>query len=195
MNLMRDVQHPILFQLLAQDLERLFSVQSLADQLSRLADYMLAHTLECTWQQVRSTYAQAPKEASFAVISYGKLGGKELGYASDLDLVFLYDDPREDAPEIYAKLGRRMASWLSTMTSSGRLYDIDLRLRPDGDAGMLAVSLEAFTQYQLKHAWPWEHQAITRARFSAGDKQLGQDFENVRRQVLLLARDREKLRR
>ncbi|HCN71611.1 MAG TPA: bifunctional glutamine synthetase adenylyltransferase/deadenyltransferase, partial [Pusillimonas sp.] len=98
------------------------------------------------------------------------------GYASDLDLVFLYDDEREDAAETYAKLGRRMASWLSTMTSSGRLYEIDLRLRPDGDAGVLAVSVDAFEQYQLTHAWPWEHQAITRARFAAGDPVVGERF-------------------
>ena len=96
------------------------------------------------------------------MIAYGKLGGKELGYASDLDLVFLFDDPRDDAAEVYAKLGRRMTSWLSTMTSSGRLYEIDLRLRPDGDAGLLAVSVEAFEQYQRKHAWSWEHQADPR---------------------------------
>jgi glutamate-ammonia-ligase adenylyltransferase len=129
---------------------------------------------------------QPPK---FAVIAYGKLGGKELGYASDLDLVFIYDDPRDDAVEIYARLGRRMSSWLSTMTSSGRLYEIDLRLRPDGEAGLLAVSLDAFCQYQTRHAWAWEHQAITRARFAAGDAGIGARFEEIRNQVLLLPRE------
>src|SRR5690606_8672890 len=124
----------------------------------------------------------------------GKLGGKEIGYASDLDLVFLYQDPTDEASELYAKLGRRTASWLSTMTSSGRLYEIDLRLRPDGDAGLLAVSLEAFDQYQVNHAWAWEHQAITRARFVAGDPAIGDRFEEIRRQVLLLPRDPDKLR-
>lgn len=197
MNLMRDMQRQITFQLLAQDLAGVLTVEHLADRLSELADMMLEETIYRVWPliQPRDTLRTEPlPPPRFAVISYGKLGGKELGYASDLDLVFLYDDPRQDAPEIYAKLGRRMASWLSTMTSSGRLYEIDLRLRPDGDAGMLAVSLEAFTQYQLKHAWPWEHQAITRARFSAGDKQLSQSFEAVRRKVLLLPRDPEKLK-
>jgi glutamate-ammonia-ligase adenylyltransferase len=96
--------------------------------------------------------------------------------------------------EIYARLGRRMTSWLSTMTSSGRLYDIDLRLRPDGDAGLLAVSLEAFTRYQMEQAWAWEHQAITRARFVAGDAELGARFESLRRRILLLARDPEQLK-
>ncbi|MEO6959322.1 MAG: bifunctional glutamine synthetase adenylyltransferase/deadenyltransferase, partial [Burkholderiaceae bacterium] len=130
----------------------------------------------------------------FAAIAYGKLGGKELGYASDLDLVFIYDDPRDDAVEIYARLGRRISSWLSTMTSSGRLYEIDLRLRPDGQAGLLAVSLDAFAQYQTEHAWVWEHQAITRARFAAGDTEIGARFEEIRHRVLLLPRDPDVLK-
>ncbi len=123
-----------------------------------------------------------------AIIAYGRLGGKELGYSSDLDLVYLYGDAREDATELYTKLGRRMTSWLSTMTSSGRLYEVDLRLRPDGDAGLLAVSVEAFKAYQLSKAWPWEHQAITRARFAAGDASVGQRFEEIRQEVLTLER-------
>jgi glutamate-ammonia-ligase adenylyltransferase len=191
MNLMRDVQRQVSFQLLAQDLEGVLSVEKLADQLSALADMLLTETLARVWPLVQAkgqTLADlAPPK--FAIIAYGKLGGKEIGYASDLDLVFLYDDPRDDAIEIYAKLGRRMTSWLSTMTSSGRLYEIDLRLRPDGDAGLLAVSLEAFAQYQTQHAWAWEHQAITRARHVAGDPVLGARFEAIRRQVLLLPRD------
>ena len=156
MNLMRDVQRQASFQLLAQDLEGELTVEKLADQLSALADLLLAETIRRAWPLVNRLPGAEPR---FAVIAYGKLGGKELGYASDLDLVFLFDDPRDDAAEVYAKLGRRMTSWLSTMTSSGRLYEIDLRLRPDGDAGLLAVSVEAFEQYQRKHAWSWEHQA------------------------------------
>src|SRR5690606_35095506 len=93
------------------------------------------------------------------------------------------------------KLSRRVASWLSTLTSSGRLYEIDLRLRPDGDAGLLAVPMDAFAQYQVQHAWPWEHQAITRARYVAGDPAIGARFEEVRRDVLLLERDPEELRK
>jgi glutamate-ammonia-ligase adenylyltransferase len=196
MNLMRDMQRQVSFQLLAQDLEGVLSVERLADQLSALADVLLAETLDRVWPLVQPK-GQPPgdlRPARFAIIAYGKLGGKEIGYASDLDLVFLYDDDREDAMEIYARLGRRMTSWLSTMTSSGRLYDIDLRLRPDGDAGLLAVSLEAFTRYQMEQAWAWEHQAITRARFVAGDAELGARFESLRRRILLLARDPEQLK-
>lgn len=190
MNLMRDTQRQLSFQLLAQDLEGALSVESLGDQLSALADMLLHETLNRVWPLV----AKPDRNGSLppmrlAIIAYGRLGGKELGYSSDLDLVYLYDDTREDATELYAKLGRRMTSWLSTMTSSGRLYEIDLRLRPDGDAGLLAVSVEAFQTYQLQKAWPWEHQAITRARFAAGDPSVGQRFENIREAVLTLERE------
>ncbi|MFA7436929.1 bifunctional [glutamate--ammonia ligase]-adenylyl-L-tyrosine phosphorylase/[glutamate--ammonia-ligase] adenylyltransferase [Castellaniella sp.] len=195
MNLMRDVQHQITFQLLAQDLENLLSVETLADHLSALADLMLAEAIRRVWPQVLPKTLRAhPPAAHFSIIAYGKLGGKEIGYASDLDLVFLYDDPDHEASERYTKLGRRVASWLSTLTSSGRLYDIDLRLRPDGDAGLLAVPIDAFHRYQLEQAWPWEHQALTRARFVAGDAAIGARFEAIRRQILLLPRDPDALR-
>ncbi|CAB5517005.1 Bifunctional glutamine synthetase adenylyltransferase/adenylyl-removing enzyme [Achromobacter anxifer] len=191
MNLMRDVQRQASFQLLAQDLEGELTVEKLADQLSALADLLLTETIRRAWPLVNKAEGAEPR---FAVIAYGKLGGKELGYASDLDLVFLFDDPREDAAEVYAKLGRRMTSWLSTMTSSGRLYEVDLRLRPDGDAGLLAVSVEAFEQYQHKHAWAWEHQALTRARHASGDASVGARFEKIREDILVLPRDAAKLR-
>ncbi|MYN11903.1 bifunctional [glutamate--ammonia ligase]-adenylyl-L-tyrosine phosphorylase/[glutamate--ammonia-ligase] adenylyltransferase [Pusillimonas sp. TS35] len=198
MNLMRDFQHQISFQLLAQDLEGVLTVERLADQLSALADMLLSETIHRVWPliQPRGHHGGATlAPPHFAIIAYGKLGGKEIGYASDLDLVFLYQDPNSDeAGELYAKLGRRTSSWLSTMTSSGRLYEIDLRLRPDGDAGLLAVSLDAFEQYQLHHAWPWEHQAITRARYVAGDPAIGERFERIRREILLRPRDPDTLR-
>ena len=108
---------------------------------------------------------------------YGKLGGKELGYASDLDLVFLYDDPAPEAPENYARLAQRVNIWLTTLTSAGVLYETDLRLRPDGAGGLLVSPLESFREYQARHAWPWEHQALTRARFVAGD---ARDRDGVR---------------
>lgn len=195
MNLMRDFQHQISFQLLAQDLEGRLTVEALADRLSELADLLLAETIRRAWPLIHPrTDPHTLPPPRFAVIAYGKLGGKEIGYASDLDLVFLYDDPDVEAVERYVKLGRRMVSWLSTMTSSGRLYEIDLRLRPDGDAGLLAVSFDGFARYQREHAWIWEHQALTRARFCAGDADLGARFEDVRREILLRQRDPEQLR-
>lgn len=199
MNVMRDVQRQVSFQLLAQDLEGELTVEKLADQLSALADALLQESLRRVWPLVRPKQIQAndPLYAmpKFAVIAYGKLGGKELGYASDLDLVLLFDDPGDYALEVYAKLGRRLSTWLSSMTSSGRLYETDLRLRPDGDAGLLAVSVDTFEKYQREHAWVWEHQALTRARFSAGDPDIGKTFERIRRDILLIEREPEKLRR
>lgn len=194
MNLMRDIQHQVSFQLLAQDLEGRLSVEALADHLSALADLLLEETIRRAWPLVQPSGASDTAAPRFAIIAYGKLGGKEIGYASDLDLVFLYDDPDDEAVERYVKLGRRMVSWLSTMTSSGRLYEIDLRLRPDGDAGLIAVSMEGFERYQREHAWIWEHQAITRARFCAGDPDLGERFERIRKEILLRERESESLR-
>ncbi len=191
MDVMRDVQRQWVFHLLAQDLEGQLTVERLGDHLSMLADIMLEETIKRVWRQVSRDDGKTP--ARFAIIAYGKHGGKELGYASDLDLVFLYEDSREDAGEIYARLGQRILSWLGSMTASGRLYEVDLRLRPDGQAGLMVIPTEAFERYQKEHAWPWEHQAITRARFVAGDTQVGKRFEQIRREVLLMPRDAAKL--
>jgi glutamate-ammonia-ligase adenylyltransferase len=130
----------------------------------------------------------------FAIVGYGKLGGKELGYASDLDLVFLFDvdqdDPDGDAQEMrYTRLGQRLNSWLTTTTAAGPLYETDLRLRPDGAKGLLVTSLRSFQKYQRDHAWVWEHQALTRARFVAGHADVGAAFETERETILRLSRD------
>ncbi|VVC84305.1 hypothetical protein [Sideroxydans sp. CL21] len=122
-------------------------------------------------------------------------GGRELGYASDLDLVFLYDDEHPDAGEIYARLAQRINTMLSSYTSSGRLYEVDLRLRPNGESGLLVSSITAFEEYQLQHAWVWEHQALTRARFCAGNEAVGAQFERVRIEILRRPRDISALRR
>jgi glutamate-ammonia-ligase adenylyltransferase len=133
-------------------------------------------------------------EPRFAVIGYGKLGGKELGYASDLDIIFLHDDPHEQAQENYARLAQRLNHWLTGRTGAGFLFETDLRLRPDGASGLMVSSIEAFRRYQRESAWVWEHQALTRARFCAGDATVGAAFETERRAVLQLRRDEPKLR-
>jgi len=196
MNLMRDVQRQTTFQLLAQDLEGALTVEALGDALSALADLMLEETIARVWPlvQAKGTARQPLPPPRFAIVAYGRLGGKELGYASDLDLVFLTDETRDEHSVLYTRLARRVVSWLSTLTSSGRLYDIDLRLRPDGDAGLLAVSFDGFARYQREHAWVWEHQAITRARFVAGDADIGARFEALRRDILLTPRDPDTLK-
>lgn len=189
MNLMRDLQRQVSFQLLSQDLAGVLSVEALADNLSALADALLEQALLRTWKLVLARARLPYRDPQFAIIAYGKLGGKELGYSSDLDLVFIYDDEDENAQELYTRLAGRLTSWLSTMTSSGRLYEVDMRLRPDGDAGLMAVSVESFEGYQINNAWSWEHQALTRARFAAGDPVVGQRFEKIRERILTLTRD------
>ncbi len=191
MDLLREAHHAQIFRLLAQDIAGLLTVERLADHLSELADIMLELALRFAWTKLLTRHCEIPR---FAIISYGKLGGKELGYASDLDLIFLFDDPSPDAAAIYSKLATRLNTWLSSQTSAGQLFETDLRLRPNGDAGLIVVSLESFRQYQLESAWVWEHQALTRARFSAGDRGIGEGFEKVRCEILCQPRDLAKLR-
>ena len=191
MDVLRETHHAQVFRLLAQDVAGLYTVERLADHLSELADILLDAALRHAWLKLLKRHVETPK---FAVISYGKLGGKELGFASDLDLVFLYDDPAPDAGEIYARLGTRLNTWLSAQTSAGQLFETDLRLRPNGDSGLVVSSMESFRKYQLESAWVWEHQALTRARFSAGDPAVGEAFEKIRCEVLCQQRDLAKLR-
>ncbi len=192
MNLLREAHHAQVFRLLAQDLAGLLTVEVLADHLSALADLMLAITLELCWAQLRARHREAPR---FAIIGYGKLGGKELGYASDLDIIFLYDDADARAPELYSRLAQRMNTWLTSATPSGVLFDTDLRLRPNGASGLMVSSMDAFRQYQEKEAWVWEHQALTRARYCAGDAEVGAAFEAERIAILRRSRDPAALRR
>ena len=192
MDWLREAHHAQVFRLLAQDLSGLLTVEELADHLSDLADAVLQVTLELCWMQLRGRHRSDP---SFAVVAYGKLGGKELGYASDLDLIFLYDDADDSAQEIYARLAQRFSRWLTARTSAGVLFDIDLRLRPQGESGLLVSSLDAFRRYQRESAWTWEHQALTRARSCAGDAALGEAFESERIAILRMQRDYAALRK
>ncbi|MBP7080143.1 MAG: bifunctional [glutamate--ammonia ligase]-adenylyl-L-tyrosine phosphorylase/[glutamate--ammonia-ligase] adenylyltransferase [Rhodocyclaceae bacterium] len=191
MDVMREQHHAQVFRLLVQDLAGNLTVETLADGLSILADGMLQVALQRVWRKLPKRDGDSPR---FAIISYGKLGGKELGYASDLDLVFLYDDTTADAGEIYSRLATRLNTWLSAQTSAGQLFETDLRLRPNGDSGLMVSSLDAFRRYQLESAWIWEHQALTRARFSAGDPAVGAEFERIRTDVLCQPRDLSQLR-
>ena len=191
MDTLRHFKHAQTFHLLAQDLEGVLSVEKLGDELSALAECMLVEVLRLAWLSLLRKHSDTPH---FAVIGFGKLGGKEMGYASDLDIVFLYGDAHADAPQTYARLAQRMNSWLTTLTSAGTLYETDLRLRPDGASGLMVSSFTAFEEYENKKAWVWEHQALTRARFVAGDGAIGKTFEDLRRSVICQARDPEKLR-
>jgi glutamate-ammonia-ligase adenylyltransferase len=191
MDVLRQFQHSQTFRLLAMDLQGLLPLETLSDHLSDLADLILHHMLQLCWRDARKKHQE---HQQFAVIAYGKLGGRELGYASDLDLIFLYDDPHPDAAEIYARLAQRINTMLGSYTSSGRLYETDLRLRPNGASGLLVSSIASFAEYQRQHAWVWEHQALTRARFSAGDAHVGEQFEAIRNEVLRQPHDLDTLR-
>ena len=191
MDILREMHHGQVFRLLAQDLAGLQTIERLSDHLTELADTIVQETLPLCWQTIRKRHCATPK---FAVIGYGKMGGKELGYVSDLDLVYLFDDDAPDAEENYARLGQRLNTWLSSQTPAGILFETDLRLRPNGDSGLLVVSVDAFRDYELKNAWTWEHQALTRARFCAGDPAVGARFEEIRIEILRQPRDLAKLR-
>ena len=196
---LRHAHHAELFRTLVRDVERELTVEQVADDLSALADAVLDTTLRWAWALLKQRHREAPH---FAVIAYGKLGGKELGYGSDLDVVFLYDDSDEDdkdrAQEVYGAYVRKLITWLTLRTAAGELFDIDTALRPNGGSGLLVTSIEAFARYQLGRgsntAWTWEHQAITRARFCAGASDLAARFESVRRGVLTAPRDADALR-
>ena len=191
MDALRHFQHAQTFRLLVQDLAGALTVERLADHLSALADIVLEETLKRVWHTMQGPDAAPPR---FAIIGYGKLGGKELGYASDLDLVFLYEIEDGDAqadvlPARYARFAQRLNSWLTSTTGAGQLYDTDLRLRPDGASGLNVSTLAAFRRYQREKAWTWEHQALTRARFVAGDTGIGAAFEAERDAILRLPRE------
>lgn len=191
MDVMRHFKHVNIFRLAAQDINGELTLETLSDYLSALAELILNVALETIWPIIKGAHRQSPK---FAVIAYGKLGGKELGYASDLDIIFLYDDATTEAGETYARFAQRINNWFNSLTSAGLLYETDLQLRPDGNSGLLVSSVAAFREYQLTKAWPWEHQAISRARFVAGDQQIGAAFEQIRVEVLTQARDTEALK-
>ena len=205
MDILRVTHHTETFITLLADLgigvEQALSVEKVSDHLSALADLILQATFERVWSLVAKKF-DLPKNLAptFAIIAYGKLGGKELGYASDLDLVFLYQATENDyeAQEIYALLAKRMINWLTAFTSTGSLFEIDTRLRPNGSAGFLVTNVGAFKKYQMREgdnaAWVWEHQALTRARFVAGNVLVGNLFDAVRQEVLSQQRDIDHLR-
>ncbi len=185
----RHFQQGETFRLLLKDIAGLLPLETLSDHLSALADAVvevtLAHLLKA---------ANLPDSATLAVVAYGRWGGKELGYASDLDLIFLMPDDAVEHRDRLTRVAQRLQNWLITLTAAGRAYDIDVRLRPDGIAGLLLSTVSAFTEYQREKAWAWEHQALTRARHAAGDAQVGAAFEKIRETIIAKAREWPALR-
>jgi len=211
---LRHFKHRHVLRLTIADVEGELPVMALSDELSALADAVLDVTLvlasspavagaTTSSPAIASATPSSPAIASaidgrgsnpsagFAIVGYGKLGGKELGYGSDLDLVFLYD-PERTSGEVAPRLAQRLITWLTTHTPAGVLYDTDMRLRPDGEKGVMVSTLPGFEAYQRTRAWTWEHQALTRARFCAGDPALGAAFERVKDEILATPRDAAK---
>jgi len=196
---LRHAHHAEVLRTLVRDVEGELSVEEVADDLSALADTLLDITLGWAWARYKQRHRS---ECGLAVIAYGKLGGLELGYGGDLDVVFVYDDSdeadKQRAQEVYAAFVRKLITWLTLRTSAGELFDIDTALRPNGNSGLLVTSIDAFERYQAGRgsntAWTWEHQALTRARFAAGAPAVAPRFEATRRAVLSAPRDAAALR-
>jgi glutamate-ammonia-ligase adenylyltransferase len=201
METLRKFQRSAVFLVAVADLSGELPVMKVSDRLTDIAEAVLEVAIEIAWQQTTSRYGvprcgrgEQRRDSGFAVIGYGKLGGLELGYGSDLDLVFVHDsageDQHTDGPEpvdnglFFGRLTRRLVHLLSTQTSSGLLYEVDTRLRPSGKGGLLVTSLGAFERYQSEEAWTWEHQALLRARAVAGNATVRAEFEAIRQRVL-----------
>jgi glutamate-ammonia-ligase adenylyltransferase len=194
----------------AADVTGALPLMKVSDHLSYIAETVLEKILEIAWNYLTENHGipecnldGAVCQKGFAVAAYGKLGGLELGYSSDLDLVFLHAGTASqthggkrpmDSPQFYSRLGQRVIHMLTARTRAGFLYDADMRLRPSGDSGLLVSHIDAFRQYQMEDAWTWEHQALVRSRSIAGDKDLARRFEVIRREVLCKPRDPEKLK-
>ena len=190
LDLLRRAHHAEQFRTLARDVEGVITVEQVADDLSALADAVLRVSARWCWQRMKNRHREQPQ---FAIVGYGKLGGKELGYGSDLDIVFVYDDEDERAQEIYASYVRKLINWLTVKTREGDVYEIDTALRPNGNSGLLVTRFEAYADYQEQRgsnaAWTWEHQAMTRARFVMGLPSLEPRFDAVRHAVISAPRD------
>lgn len=191
----------------AADATGVLDVMKVSDHLTALSEAIVAQCVNLAWQQMVTRFGYPPEasddEKGFAVIAYGKAGGVELGYDSDLDLVFVHNcdgvgqtngDKQIDARQFYLKLAQRLLHLFNTRTASGILYELDTRLRPEGASGLLAINIETFREYQLKQAWTWEHQALVRARMTYGQASLLARFNEIRNEVLSRQRDEQKLR-
>ncbi|WP_349920977.1 bifunctional [glutamate--ammonia ligase]-adenylyl-L-tyrosine phosphorylase/[glutamate--ammonia-ligase] adenylyltransferase [Aeromonas veronii] len=202
MEALRQFKQVQLLRIVAADIAGALPLMKVSDHLTWLAEAITEEVVNQAWVQMSERYGVPPEVTSdrrgFAVVAYGKLGGIELGYGSDLDLVFLhggdpngYTDGRKpiDSRQFYLRLAQRILHLFSTRTPSGILYEIDMRLRPSGDSGLLVSSLAAFEQYQQQEAWTWEHQALVRARPIYGDDAVVAEFVRIRRAVLARERD------
>ncbi|WP_423807380.1 bifunctional [glutamate--ammonia ligase]-adenylyl-L-tyrosine phosphorylase/[glutamate--ammonia-ligase] adenylyltransferase [Photobacterium damselae] len=208
MEAIRQFKQTQLLRIAAADIAGALPVMKVSDHLTYLAQAIIGAVVNQAWFQMKEKYGEPThllerEGRGFAVVAYGKLGGIELGYGSDLDLVFLHDCPSNvytngkkeiDGRQFYLRLAQRIIHLFSTRTASGVLYEVDMRLRPSGASGLLVSTIDAFAQYQQQEAWTWEHQALVRARMVYGDPALQQEFTAIRQQVLAQERDKVTLR-
>ncbi|TRX54070.1 bifunctional [glutamate--ammonia ligase]-adenylyl-L-tyrosine phosphorylase/[glutamate--ammonia-ligase] adenylyltransferase [Thalassomonas sp. M1454] len=190
----------------AADITGILPVMQVSDHLTALAQATTDEVVNMAWQQMVHRYGQ-PKstigstDKKFAVLGYGKLGGIELGYGSDLDLVFVHNCPNDETDgqkcissmQFYLKLAQRIQHLFNTRTASGILYEADMRLRPSGDSGPMVVHIDSYQKYLQQEAWTWEHQALVRARFICGDEQLHHEFNRIRKSILQQQREQNVL--
>ncbi|MBH9740415.1 bifunctional [glutamate--ammonia ligase]-adenylyl-L-tyrosine phosphorylase/[glutamate--ammonia-ligase] adenylyltransferase [Vibrio navarrensis] len=209
MEALRQFKQICILRIAAADIAGVLPVMKVSDHLTYLAEAIVEAVVHQAWQQVAEKYGEPThlKERDgkgFAVVGYGKVGGWELGYNSDLDVVFLHDCPTNvytdgkkeiDGRQFYLRLAQRIIHIFSTRTASGILYEVDTRLRPSGASGLLVCPVDAFDEYQRQEAWTWEHQALVRARMIYGDDELAGEFARVRHEVLALPRDESQLKK
>jgi glutamate-ammonia-ligase adenylyltransferase len=204
---LRVFKHAQTLHVAASDIAGTRHLMKVSDYLTYIAEVILDAVLAMAWKHLTRKHGTPPgmsiDTAAFLIVGYGKLGGIELGYSSDLDLVFLHDSdgkgatdgPRAlDTPVFFTRLGQRIIHLLTAVTPAGSLYEVDMRLRPSGNAGLLVTSIDAFADYQRENAWTWEHQALVRARVVAGNEALAEKFNAVRGEILAQPRKREALR-
>ncbi|MCG9623425.1 bifunctional [glutamate--ammonia ligase]-adenylyl-L-tyrosine phosphorylase/[glutamate--ammonia-ligase] adenylyltransferase [Vibrio mediterranei] len=203
MEALRQFKQTCILRIAAADIAGVLPVMKVSDHLTYLAEAIVEAGINQAWQQMAAKYGEPTHlkdrgSKGFAVIGYGKVGGWELGYNSDLDIVFMHDCPVSaytdgkkdiDGRQFYLRLAQRIIHIFSTRTASGILYEVDTRLRPSGASGLLVSPTDAFDEYQHNDAWTWEHQALVRARMIYGDAPLQHAFENTRNDVLRTARD------
>ncbi len=208
MDILRQFKQAQHLRIAAGDIVGVLPLVEVSDHLTALAEAIIDEVILLAWQQLVQRFGipsslLGKQHKGFAVIGYGKLGGYELSYSSDLDLVFVHDSKANDmtngikqvsASHFYAKLAQRIMHIFNSQMASGILYELDMRLRPSGNSGVLVVHIDTFAQYQLEDAWTWEHQALVRARAIYGHAQIIARFKRIRQQVLAQARDVNQLK-
>ncbi|HSH49637.1 MAG TPA: bifunctional [glutamate--ammonia ligase]-adenylyl-L-tyrosine phosphorylase/[glutamate--ammonia-ligase] adenylyltransferase [Halomonas sp.] len=209
---LRVFKHAQVLHVAASDIAGTRHLMKVSDYLTYIAEAILEAVLAMAWKHLtrkhgfpeRHDGSRSGQQPDFLIVGYGKLGGIELGYGSDLDLVFLHDGANQGATDgarpidnavFFTRLGQRIIHLLTAVTPTGSLYAVDMRLRPSGNAGLLVASISSFSEYQRKEAWTWEHQALVRARVVAGEETLAERFAQVRAEVLGRERELAALRR